>query len=691
MHARCRVELRCFILLVSVHCFVVAVDHRWQSLDPALWKEHGDSRIAEIEIVDAAYSHVILPLSSLFDRNEVFSAGETGQLMQDLRSIHFFQVFLSFTGCSELQCKPLVSRRRVWLSIDASEAGEGVPHSVHTSSELVLHTSVCARSKVWYLKIHRDDVWKEFSRTFMRVIVSAHAALGVGGSDVVFVQQSSVLFAVPLRGSSDRSTFRVHVRVSEMQEDVPVLQSKAIGSVRVKMVGIQPDCPVTQPHESEPVELAGIRDGAGEIRLNDMVSLNATARVTWYMLLMYQPHDEEQGRVHINAEVFLDAQRYDYTSYQGSQCLLDHNSYNQLAALTGAASQLQSLACQKMHLLFPRRSFPYFLLAGQAGREGRERKRWRHVQQACKLASIELGDLYAMMAIVASESSSGSLTTTAIDKMQSFAASVLLRASRSASKEGKLELARELAERACEVRGEVEDLDELAYVQMKLGKFSAAEKSYRLLLLRHPSAAAHFALGAALWADKRNVTGAIREFRVGLQLDPDNAEMHVKMGMMMEEEEEEEGERGETACDHYSRAVQVQEDHLLARFLLGRCLNRQGKLVESARHYRHLLQRHQGHCEARYNLIEIMHNALMFEGREEHEKNAVSCIQQQLQRDGISTIHPLQSLQFAPLPLVLEIIDANNRFLARSRFPQVRLCCCQCTPGHLMPSCSAGS
>ena len=668
-------ELRCITSFIVIHHCVVGANDIWLNLPKEAWKKHGDSRIAEIEVVDEGDVHVQLPVSSLYDEEEHVFRGSTAHLFEQLEDFRFLQAFISFTGCAEKHCKPLKSQRTVWLRTNASEIEGGNPSVLaHASSELVLHTSVChARSRVWYLKVHQDNLPKDVSRTFMKIVLTKSAAHGIGGSDVMFVQQSSVLFAVPSSSFTHAPALNLHVSISEMQEDVPVKQSKNLRAVRVNKIGFRQDCPIAEHNSSAHVNTIDSREGAGVIELTDRIVLNGTEGATWYMLLSYQPLDDQQGRLHLNVEMFLDAQSYDYTHCEGSQCLQTHKFYNELASLMGEAAQTQLLACQSMHLLFPRRSFPYFMLASHAGREGRERRRWRHVKQACKLASIELGDLHAMMAIVAAESSSPTLTATSIDKMQNFAASILLLLSRSASKDGKLELARKMAERACEVRGNLEDLDELAYVQMKGGKFSAAERSYRLLLLRHPSASAHFALGAALWADRRNVTGAIREFELGLQLDQDNAEMHVKLGMMMEEEVEEQ-DGGRTACEHYRKAVELNENHDVARFLLSKCLNLQGKLAESASNSRHLLGRQEGHCEARYNLVEVMHNALLFEEREEHEKKAIGCIAHQLNVIGRSTIHPLQSLRFVPPPLLNDIIDANNKLVVSSVLPSVASC-----------------
>ena len=153
-----------------------------------------------------------------------------------------------------------------------------------------------------------------------------------------------------------------------------------------------------------------------------------------------------------------------------------------------------------------------------------------------------------------------------------------------------------VSRRAAVLRGEAKDLDEIAYIYMKMGKFQRAEEMYRAVVAMQDSPLAHFALAAALRAGGHNRTGVFQEMEAGLEKDPQNTDMRTRMGQWRQYEGTSDGSFA--AIDAYKKVLEVDSEHILARFLLAQVLYNVGNLRQSVEEYEGVLERHPMHCES---------------------------------------------------------------------------------------------
>jgi tetratricopeptide (TPR) repeat protein len=153
-----------------------------------------------------------------------------------------------------------------------------------------------------------------------------------------------------------------------------------------------------------------------------------------------------------------------------------------------------------------------------------------------------------------------------------------------------------VSRRAAVLRGEAKDLDEIAYIYMKMGKFQRAEEMYRAVIAVQDSPLAHFALAAALRAGGHNRTGVFQEMEAGLERDPQNTDMRTRMGQWRQYEGTSDGLIA--AMDAYEKVLEIDSEHILARFLLAQVLYNVGNLRRSVEEYEGVLERHPMHCES---------------------------------------------------------------------------------------------
>jgi serine/threonine-protein kinase len=98
--------------------------------------------------------------------------------------------------------------------------------------------------------------------------------------------------------------------------------------------------------------------------------------------------------------------------------------------------------------------------------------------------------------------------------------------------------------------------------------------------LRSRSAFPHLYLSLALWAD-HDLDGAVREARIGVDLDPDYAPAHQQLGILLRDKKE----NGE-AIRCFRRAMQLDPDSPIPCCALGQALRETGKVDEALPHLR---------------------------------------------------------------------------------------------------------
>jgi tetratricopeptide (TPR) repeat protein len=96
-------------------------------------------------------------------------------------------------------------------------------------------------------------------------------------------------------------------------------------------------------------------------------------------------------------------------------------------------------------------------------------------------------------------------------------------------------------------------------------------------------------------------TGAERQCRKALELNPKNAEVHSTLGVALARQE-----KLDEAIEHFLKAVQLNPSHIDAHYSLGQAMARQGKFDEAIRHFSVVLRLKPDHAEAHGYLGSIM-------------------------------------------------------------------------------------
>jgi len=357
----------------------------------------------------------------------------------------------------------------------------------------------------------------------------------------------------------------------------------------------------------------------------------------------------QQQRLQIEVELSLDGAVGSLHNCTGA-CRTRQERALALANQAAAAPSLtQGYAhLQQLRLLYPRRAFASIRFADRAQEDGQNQGKWVKYERACRLLAVEVGDSYAMLAVNSANPTKTPPPHAAADihRMQHALADLHLHNAKYSLDRDDRATALEHLYKACSIRGNVQDLDELAHFRMTQGTrtgYLMAESLYRTILFMQPSPTARYALAGALRASG-NISGAIAEMSAGLEEDTRNIDMRVRLGQLWQHSGAAEGLA--RAGEQFSKVLELDSGHILASFLLAQTLYSRALTREAILQYEHVLSLHPLHCEARYNLVEAMHQAgQLTNSRYEHQRHAVSCIKAQLQGRGV-TIHPLQAIRY---------------------------------------------
>jgi len=128
----------------------------------------------------------------------------------------------------------------------------------------------------------------------------------------------------------------------------------------------------------------------------------------------------------------------------------------------------------------------------------------------------------------------------------------------------------------------------------------------------------HVKLGNVL-VQKGQADEAISHFQQALQINPDNADTHVNLGNILMQKG-----KADEAIAQFQKALQINPDHAQAHNNLGNALLQKGKVDEAIAHLQKALQINPGYAKAHNNLG----NALLQRGRVEE---AIAHFQQAVQ------------------------------------------------------------
>ena len=139
--------------------------------------------------------------------------------------------------------------------------------------------------------------------------------------------------------------------------------------------------------------------------------------------------------------------------------------------------------------------------------------------------------------------------------------------------------------------------NDLGLALAQKGDVEGAIAQYKMALEIHPNDEdVHYNLGVELFL-KGDVDGAVAQYKTALEIAPGNAEYHNNLGSAL-------FAKGavEDAVAQFEESLTIQPDHADARFNLGTALLKLGKLDEAIAQFRKTLEINPGHENAHYNL-----------------------------------------------------------------------------------------
>ena len=172
----------------------------------------------------------------------------------------------------------------------------------------------------------------------------------------------------------------------------------------------------------------------------------------------------------------------------------------------------------------------------------------------------------------------------------------------------------------------------LAIDLARAGRTDEAAVQYRETLQLNPDQAdAHNNLGVLLLNQPGQLDEAIEHFKRVLTIDPQAATSHVSLGLTLARQGKiADGEK------HFWEAVRIEPKYGDAHFHLGAALDHQGKVKEALSHYRKSLAANPGSADAHFRIGAILAGQGQAEAAIRHAREAL-----QINPDHIEALHAL--------------------------------------------------
>jgi len=161
-------------------------------------------------------------------------------------------------------------------------------------------------------------------------------------------------------------------------------------------------------------------------------------------------------------------------------------------------------------------------------------------------------------------------------------------------------------------------IDDISYLRaadefLKADDFTGAERQCRKALELNPkNATVHFTLGVAL-ARQEKLDEAIRHFSEAISLEPGYVDAHYSLGQAMARQG-----KSDEAIRHFSTVLRLKPDHAKARGHLGSIMFAGGMLKEAAVHLSEAVRLDPNYADAHYNISQVMFRQGKFDAAIRH-------------------------------------------------------------------------